>query len=242
MERVRSRIQNNQLTQAGIGKALGIKQSAVSYLLKGKTKLSLEQFLLLSELVGVKAQQMIADAEAGLTESRPMPKALEDVQYKSVLHLLAYCAAVRPVSPAKLTIDNRFSLDAARAALDDLVSVGVLVKNGETYVQKQANVTYVVNTKEGMEKRQLRHLEIHRISQENWLKNIDNKAYRSKRFNYIITDYFTPSQIREVEEHLWRAYEKIVAFQRENMASSYSAEDFALWQAHFMLLTPLEAK
>lgn len=244
LERVRQKLHENKLTQEEIGNALGIKQSAVSYLLKGKTKLSLEQFLELTELVGERPQQLIAEAESGLTEKKPMPPEMEMVIGKSLVHFLCYCAAVKPVKAEDLA-NSYFPLISVRAALEDLARVEILDKRSDGYfIQKHMNVVYYAPTPKDRDRRNKYHLELHRISQEVWHKQADNKAYRATRFNYLLIDHFTTSQMREVEEFLWRAHEKLRAFQRQNMANAYtsSSEKFSLWQAHMMTMTPLEEK
>ncbi|MCO5142925.1 MAG: helix-turn-helix domain-containing protein [Oligoflexia bacterium] len=244
LERVRIKMQEQKLTQAEIGSALGIKQSAVSYLLKGKTKLSLEQFLELTALVGESPQQLIAEAESGLTERRPMPADKEKVLSKSIVHFVCYCSANRQVTADEIA-NSVFPLASVRVALDDLVKIDLLSKNANgKYVQKHVNISYMAPTAADRYKRDQYQLEIHRICQELWRKQVDNKAYRANRFNYLLIEYFTQSQMREVEEFLWRAHQKLRGFQRQNMASGYNAggEKFSLWQAHMMLMTPLEEK
>jgi predicted transcriptional regulator len=240
LDRIRTKLAEQELTQAEVGNALGIKQSAVSYLLKGKTKLTLEQFMALSSLIGERPQQVLTQAEAGLTESRPLPSAVGRILYKTGLHLLVFCAAGRPVRAAELA-NSLFTGKQVDAALAELVEVGLVVKQGDTYVQKDPHVVYRAQTQEDQHRVAHVYQELNQISLRVWETKLDDKAYRSLRFNMSMVDYFTPSQMREVEEFLWRAVEKLRVFQRENIASGYTSatEDFMLWHPHLMLMTPL---
>ncbi len=243
LDKVRSKLQENELTQTAIGEALGIKQSAVSYLLKGKTKLNLEQFLTLAALVGEKPHKLIADADQGLAETQAMPREMETVQLRSPLALLAYVAACRPITPESLVTPD-YTLPMAREVLHDLHRVGLLEKRGNEYVQKDLTVNYISGTQEGMRRRMQIQNDIHRACQQIWARNGDNKPYRARRFNYFNVAYLTPSQTREIIDHLWRAYEKVNFFEKENAAAGYQAtmERYDLWQVHMMMMTPLEAK
>ena len=66
LARIRDKIEENDLTQAAVGEALGIKQSAVSQLMKGKTKLNLEQFMALASLLGAPHLSINAEADGEL--------------------------------------------------------------------------------------------------------------------------------------------------------------------------------
>src|SRR6218665_1759846 len=100
--RVRRLISEQALTQGQIGEALGLKQSAVSYLLKGKTKLTLEQFLTLSNLVGEAPHRLITQADSAMVEERPMPPEMDAVLLRSSAHPFCYVAACVPVRPQDL--------------------------------------------------------------------------------------------------------------------------------------------
>lgn len=244
LEQVRQLLQSNQLTQAQIGKALGMKQSAVSYLLKGKTRLTLEQFLELSELIGERPQQIIAQAEAGLTEKKPMPAEKEIVLTKSLEHYLCYFSAVKPMRVEDF-LGTNFHENKIRAAIEDLLKVDLIEKLPDgSYRQKQVNLIYTPQTEKDRMKRNRFLMDLHAICQKNWFQNYENKVYRSSKFNYYMLDQFTPTQIREVMESLWRVHEKLRAIQKQNMANGYSSssEKFTLWQAHLMLVPPLEDK
>ncbi|MGZ3695383.1 MAG: helix-turn-helix domain-containing protein [Bdellovibrionota bacterium] len=239
LETVRSKVQSQKLTQAEIGKALGIKQSAISYLLSGRTKLTLEQFFALANLVGEKSYKLIADAEAGLSETRPMPVPMEEAMLKSPLHFLLYVAACRPVMPGDF-VSQHFPLVNITKALEDLCRVDLLEAKDGVYLQKEPNVSYVSVTSGGVRKRFESLREIHRISQQVWMKNMENKEYRSQRFNHFNVSYLTNAQYREILELFWRTYEKLQNFEKENNAAHYSAEKYQLWNSHMLLMTPFE--
>lgn len=244
LEQVRQMLQSNQLTQAQIGKALGMKQSAVSYLLKGKTRLSLEQFLDLSELIGQRPQQIIAQAEASLTEKKPMPAEKEAVLTKSMEHYLCYFSAVKPMKVEDF-VGSNFSENSIRLAVEDLIRADLVEKLSDgSFRQKQVNVIYTPPSERDRLKRNRYLMDLHQICQKNWFQNFDNQMYRASKFNYYMLDQFTPTQIREVTEALWRVHEKLRAIQKQNMANDYasSTEKFTLWQAHLMLVPPLEDK
>lgn len=243
LERVRKLIAENELTQAEIGKALGIKQSAVSYLLKGKTKLTLEQFLTLSNLTGEAPNRLILEADSTLVEDKPMPRAMEELALKSVAHLFCYSASCVPLKPQDL-VTSFMPLEVVTNALNDMVRAGVIIYKDGYYQQRDIHVNYVAQTKSGRDMRYRLHGEVHRLCQQIHQRQSENKEYLAKRFNYFMLGYFTASQIRSIEESLWRAYEKIKLAQRENMARAYkpAEEPLTLWQTHMMLMTPLEEK
>jgi len=243
LERIRAKISENELNQAQIGEALGIKQSAVSYLLKGKTKINLEQFLILSNLLGEPPHKILADADSSLVTDRPMPKEVEEVMLRSALHVLCYVAACRPVKAVQIA-HELLPLDNVKQALRELAATGVLTAKGEVYVQTEPHVSFKPAAKAGHERRYRLHQEVHRLCQQLILRHYDNKEYLSKRFNYFMVGLFTDAQIRAIEEPLWRAYEKLRAANRENMAKSYAEDSgkFSLWQAHMMLMTPTDDK
>jgi transcriptional regulator with XRE-family HTH domain len=241
LARIRDKIEENDLTQAAVGEALGIKQSAVSQLMKGKTKLNLEQFMALASLLGEAPHRLIAEADASLSEDRPMPEAMGQVLFKSALHLLAFCAAAKPVKPADIA-NNHFSAAQVKGALEELLEIGLLKKKGDFYEVKDPHIFYRAETPESRSLRDSAYLDVHQLSHKIWQAKGDDKAYRAQRFNYFMMDYFTPSQIAEVEEFLWRAYERLRALQRENQANGLKSntEELQLWLSHFMLMTPLK--
>lgn len=241
LTRIRDKIEENDLTQAAVGEALGIKQSAVSQLMKGKTKLNLEQFMALASLLGEAPHRLIAEADASLSEDRPMPEPMGKALFKSALHLLAFCAAAKPIKPADIA-NSYFNSSETKAALEDLLEVGLLKKKADSYEVKDGHIFYRAEIPELRALRDNAYLDVHRLSQKVWQSKGDDKSYRSQRFNYFMMDYFTPSQIAEVEEFLWRAYERLKALQRENQANGLASnsEEFQLWLSHFMLMTPLK--
>jgi hypothetical protein len=169
-----------------------------------------------------------------------MPEAMGRVLFKNALHLLAFCAAAKPVAPAEIA-NSFFSTEEVSSALDDLLAVGLVEKSGERYHVREAHIVYRAENPENRQLRDEAYLQVHGISQRILRKRSTDKAYRAQRFNHFMIDYFTPSQIAEVEEFLWRAYERLRSIQRENQAKGYEShtEEFQLWLSHFMLMTPL---
>lgn len=241
LDQVKAKVQAQKLTQAEIGKTLGIKQSAISYILSGRTKLTLEQFFALSNLVGEKPYKLIADAENGLNESRPIPPLMEEAMVKSALHFLLYVAACRPLREEDFT-GQQFSPAEVKKALEDLCRVGLVVVQDGVYVQKEPNVSYVSANNAGLRKKFEALREVHRLSQNLWMKNMENKEYRSRRFNHFNVAYLTNAQFREILELFWRAFERLRVFDRENAAAHYSADKYQLWHTHMFLMTPFEEK
>lgn len=232
-------LEENKITQAQVGDVLGIKQSAVSSLLSGRSRLTMEQFLRISDLVGVKPHKLLSSAEVQLTRKVPMPYEVETALYKSEIHLLGYCAATQEITPEDLVIDP-FTRERVKQALDELVSVGVLVKKRDRYIQKDPNVSYTPSSQIRMN---AAHQKVMIHSWKLWDKLRQKPGYSLRRFNFILLDRFTIAQIKEVESILWRAFEKVQTFQRENMASGYVSDDaMPLWNVHLMLMTPLEEK
>ncbi len=189
--------------------------------------------------MGEKSYKLIADAEAGLSETRPMPIPLEDAMLKSPLHFLLYVATCRPIVPGDF-VTQHFNLESINQALEDLCRVELVEFRDGTYVQTEPNVSYISSSSGGLRKRFDSLREMHRICQQVWTKNMENKEYRARRFNHFNVSYLTNAQVREILELFWRAYEKLKVFEKENTAAHYSADKYQLWNIHMMLMTPFE--
>ncbi|MEK6706666.1 MAG: helix-turn-helix transcriptional regulator [Candidatus Poribacteria bacterium] len=232
-------LEENKITQIEVGDALGIKQSAVSSLLSGRSKLTVEQLLRISALVGIKPHKLLSAADVLLTQTIPMPYEIESILYKSEIHLVAYCAATQEITADDLVIEE-YTREKIKHAMDELVAVGVLIKKKDKYIQKNPNVIY---TPSSPTRPTACHQKVVLHSWRLWDKLKEKPGYRLKRFNYFLLDRFTVAQIKEVEAILWRAYERIQSFQRENMVNGYVSDDpMPLWDIHLMLMTPLEHK
>ena len=239
LQELKRALNENKITQLDVGDALGIKQSAVSSLINGKSKLTLEQFLTISNLVGSKPHKLLNSAEVLLSKTLPMPYEIESLLYKSEIHLLAYCAATQEITVEDLVTDD-YSREKVKAAFEDLVSVGVLQKKKERYLQKDPNISY---TPSSLIRSTACHQKVMINAWKMWEKLKEKPGFRLKRFNFFLLDRFTVAQIKEIESLLWKAYERVQLFQRENMVNSYHSEEpMPLWNIHLMLTTPVEHK
>ncbi|MGE4108226.1 MAG: helix-turn-helix domain-containing protein [Bacteriovoracia bacterium] len=238
---LRKNLNEQNISQAAVGEALGLKQSAVSSLLRGQSKISVEQLLKIAKLAGIRPRDLFSKAETAMTQNIPMPYEIEEMLYKSEAHVLAYSAATRPVSISDLAKAG-ISVQSAKKAFDDLCSVGLLTKKKDLYFQTNPNRTYSSTSR-------VRRTPVHqRIMNMAW-SLIDKKrespdkedAYRKARFNFYTVDRLTVAQVKELDAMLWRVYERVDQFQRDNMASGYSSDEpMKLWNVHLMMGTPLE--
>ena len=229
----------NKITQSELGEALGIKQSAVSSLLAGKSILTLDQFLTASELVGIRPHKVLSRAEMKTAQVLPMPTEFEAMIHSSEVHLLAYCAATKEITADELA-EADIPKDQAKKALDDLTRVGVLIKKKDRYLQKEPSVTYQATNRARMSACHAK------LSHKAWLlceKSREKPHLRLRRFNYFLLDRLTLPQMKEIEAALWRIHEKAESYRRENLANGYTTdENMPLWNVHMMLTNPLENK
>ncbi len=236
---IRKALTEARITQIQIGEVLGIKQSAVSSLLSGKSRLSLDQFIALSDLVGVRPQNLLQNVQNQMTEVVQMSPLIEETFYKSEAHTLGYCMAVKEISAKDIPLYN-VPVEKIQSALEDLVRVGLLIKKREKYIQKNPQTIFRPSSR-------FRGSKVHQaIMQRSWEvfdRNYSNKAFIATKFNSYLVDRFTVSQTKEIEAVLWKAFEKIQSFRQANLANGYSDdESMPLWNIHLMLNTPLEPK
>jgi predicted transcriptional regulator len=236
---IRKALAEERITQTQIGEALELKQSAVSSLLSGKSRMSLDQFLTLSDLIGVRPQNILQHANAVATEVVNMTPQIEEVLYRSEIHTLAYVAAIREITPADLYMHGT-SNAAIQQALDDLVRVELLEKRRNKYVQKNPQRNYRISSK-------LKSSKVHQqVVLRAWNlfdRMYNNKAFIATKFNAYKVDRFTVSQSKEIESALWKVWERIESICQANAAAGYSEdENMPLWNVHLMLTTPLDPK
>ena len=236
---LRNSCSEGKITQTDIGAALGIKQSAVSSLLNGKSRISLDQFLILTELVSISPQDVLQRASNRSTEVVPMTTEIENTLYRSETHVLAYCAATRPISVSDL-VHGGIPESVSEAALDDLVRVGLLEKKRSKYVQKHPSRTYRAQSRS---KLSAAHQQIVSRSWQLFDRRIQDREWIASKFNAFMVDRFTKSQTKEIEAAMWKVYEKIQAYSQENSSQGYTTEEsMPLWNFHLMMVTPLEAR
>ncbi len=236
---VKKAFSKSHITQSEIGEALGIKQSAVSSLLTGKSRLSMDQFLILSELLGLRPQQIFQNAQNQMSQTVPMTSAQEEALYKSEVHLIGYCAAVREIEASDIRLEG-VTVAQVQRALDDLVSVGFLIRKRNRYIQKNPEIIYTPSSR----------LKGSRVHQRIILRSCAlfdkmflNRAYIATKFNLYLLDRFTVSQSKEIEAELWKVYEKIQSIRTTNLAQGYGDEELSqwpIWNIHLMMMTPLE--
>jgi predicted transcriptional regulator len=236
---IRKALADEKITQTQIGKALGLKQSAVSSLLSGKSRMSLDQFLAISDLVGIRPQNLLQVANTHTTEFVPMTAEIENILYKSEIHLLAYCAAIREITPNDLYMSGTTQA-AVQHALDDLVRAELLEKRRNKYVQKNPQRVYQVSSR-------LKSTKVHQqVVLRSWNlfdRMYADKAFIATKFNHSVIDRFTTAQSKEIESAFWKVYERVEAIRQSNSATGYgSDETMPLWNIHLMLTSPLDPR
>ncbi len=230
---VRKALSSGRFTQAQIGERLGINQSTVSLLLSGKTKMSIDQILNICDLVGVRLQNIARQAEIGLTQVVTMTPQIEEVLYKSDIHVICYVAATQEVSAADIKLKG-VTQSRIQGCLDDLVKIGIVKKSGKgKYIQTAPNVTLAPTHR-------LRATEAHfGILSRTCQRHNDQFAknrFSTPRFNWFELDRFTMSQVKEIESVFYQLFEKICAFQLQNQTMTYnSPEPMLLWNLHMMI-------
>ena len=234
---IRKALAEARVTQSQIGEALGIKQSAVSTLLSGKSRMSIDQFFILTDLVGVKPQNLLQNTQNNMTQVIPMSPQIEATLYKSEVHLMAYCAAVREIGVQDLLMSGT-SREQVQKALDELVSVELLVKKKNKYIQKNLQAVLRPSTRFHASRV---HQQIVRRSWDLFDRMYANKAFIATKFNAYIVDRFSVAQTKEIEATLWKVFEKVQAFRQHNQTQGYTDDDLMpLWNLHLMLMTPLD--
>ncbi len=233
-------LQEQSLTQAQVGSCLGLKQSAVSSLLSGRSRMSLDQFFALSDLMGLLPQSLLQRASAKVQQVEHMTNDMEATLYRSEIHVLCYCAAIKPIKPDTLKIAG-IGPEPIREAFKELKKVGFLIeKSLGVYVQKNPRLTYQASSR-------LRGSESHqKICERAWQyfdARYEDKAFLSNKFNLWDLDLFTDAQIKELDAALLKVSERIQAIKQSNLASGYSSgETMSLWSLHLMMMTPVEVK
>jgi predicted transcriptional regulator len=237
---IKTALQEQALTQSQVGSCLGLKQSAVSSLLSGRSRMSLDQFFALSDLMGLLPQNLLQRASSKVQQVETMTQEMEETLYRSAVHVLCYCAAIKPLKPETLRINN-VDAKTVREAFEELTKSGFLVeKTPGVFVQKNPRLTYLASTRlKGSES----HQKICELSWRYFDLKYEDKVFLSNKFNLWDVDLFTPSQIKELDAALLKVAERIEAIKQSNLASGYSSsEPMSLWNLHLMMMTPVEVK
>jgi transcriptional regulator with XRE-family HTH domain len=239
LEKLQQEIHERGITQTEIAKALNLPQSSVSAILSGKTRLSLEDMIMVCQRINVSLSEIASHAEKLSIINTPMPEEFEDALYKTEDHFIAGVSAAVPITPDELTtyIPNA---STAKKALDDLVSVGYLKKFRNKYVQVYLDKTY--QFKKTLSYREIFRKVVKRLWEYSDV-NHGNKKWRQERMNYFVIDYLTEEQWKILEAHLYKTYEIMTQFSAANMLDKYqSGKKYRLWAVHVLLGTPLENK
>ena len=238
---LRNRLSQTKITQAEIGKALGIRQSAVSHLLSGRSQFSLEQLFRVCACIDIKAHDLIKAAEGQFVDLVPMSSQVERAIYKSELHLAIYCAATIEIKASDITLPG-YRDQQVRSALAELCDAGVLTKDHDKYIQANVRRVYVNKNRQAGRRAKQKLV----LSSWDLNESLEEKDFPlGVKFNTEITDRFTESQSKEIESALWQVFEKIKRFRSENTASGYAGTggDYAqLWNIHLMLGTALDPR
>ena len=238
LSEIKAALQDQTLTQSQVGSCLGLKQSAVSSLLSGRSRMSLDQFFALSDLMGLLPQKLLQRASAKVQQTEKMTAAMEETLYRSDVHVLCYCVAIRPVRAGALQITGT-TPESIRRAFEELTKVGFLSeKSPGVFVQKNPRLTYLASSRlMGSDS----HQKICLRSWRDFDERYDDKAYLANKFNLWDLDLYTDSQIKELDAALLKVAERIQAIKQSNLASGYSTtERMSLWNLHLMMMTPCE--
>lgn len=234
---LRKALAESRVTQTEIGTALGIKQSAVSSLMSGRSKLSFEQFLTLADLLNLKPQLLLQNVQNRLTQVVPLTAEQERVLYKSDLNLMIYCTCVRETAPKDVEIHGYTALQI-RKGFEELTEAGFLVKKQDLFVQKNPEVTYQASSRLSGSRT---HQTIVRRSWDRFDRKYADKSFIATKFHAYLLDRFSISQTKEIEAAMWTVYEKIQLFRSQNSANGYTDDHhMPLWNIHLMLMTPME--
>jgi transcriptional regulator with XRE-family HTH domain len=238
LEKLRDLLRQAKITQADLGKHLDLSQNAVSCLLRGQTKLTLEMFLQICNLLGLRPQELMVSAEAAMAKKFVLEQKHIDLIYSSPAHLIACNAATREVSAQELAV-GAITIEEAEGALEDLTAAGLLSKKGKFYIQTYPNAIY--STGEQTLVKEKCHRQVVNQSWESYEILRQNPEYRKKRFNAAILERLTDSQREEIKNLMFRVYDRTQSFVKENMLKSYQTdEDMPLVNVHLMMVTPLE--
>lgn len=240
LAQVRNSLNDNKITQKDVGDALGIKQSAVSSLLSGKSTLNMEQFLILCELIGQMPQNILSSATKSNRKTQQMSPAIERTLYRSDLHLLAYCLAIKEIGIDQIVLEG-VSKDKLKEIFEELCQVGLLERRGdERYIQKSPDLVLIGSSRFPNSKA---HQQVVTRSWDYFDRMYFNKAFLSNKFNAYELDRFTPSQCKEIEADLWKVYERIQTIKQHNLSIGYQNEEpMELWNIHLMMTTPVQVK
>ena len=239
LQRLRTVIEESKVTQAEVGERLGIKQSAVSSLLSGRSKINLEQFIAISEIVGARPHSVLTSAEHLLFTREQMSEEMENTIYNSPIHLLAFCAASREISAESIS-GTHMPKDKIKKALDELVRCGALTHRKGKYIQKDMTKDYTVADLHRLFRM---HERVYSQAWDIWLEQSSRPEFRLRQFNKVKIDRFTFTQMREIHALLWKVEERLSAFQKENHSNMYSTDvEMPLWTITIMAAQALEAE
>jgi len=240
LEFIQLKLKEKNIKQSTLGQDLNLKQSTISALLSGKTKISLEQFFDICEVIGERPQNLLSKTEIDIAKTKSLTKSQSDILYKSEFHLLLYCACVNPSTP-KDVMSFDLTAEEALNIFKELLSQNLIksVKEG-VFIQAEPEVTYTTTDKN---KRYECHKKVFSRAWDLWKE--ENKYLnlaRENYFNYYILDKFTYSQVSEINSLLYKVYEKIKEFQLINQCNCYNVDDMVLYNLNILLTPHFEKK
>lgn len=240
LNEIKETLAEQGLTQAQVGDTLELKQSAVSSLLSGRSRMNLDQFFAVCDLMGTLPQSLIQRASLRVQEIKNMSPEQESTLYKSEVHVICYGAAIKPIRATNIKVVG-IPPEKIKEAFEDLLKAGFLVeKTPGVFVQKDPRLTYKASSR-------LKGSQAHqKICMRSWQyfdHRYEDASFRSNKFNLYDLDLYTEAQIKELDAALMKVYERIQAIKQINLASGYSGnEQMSLWNIHLMMMTPVEIK
>ena len=238
LNEVKDSLYDQKFTQSEVGSTLGLKQSAVSSLLSGRSRMNLDQFFALSDLVGTLPQTLIQRAGSKVKKTEFMSDEMENCLYQSETHLLCYCAAIKPVKSSAFKVVGVAKEEVSKA-FKDLCAAGFLIERSPgVYTQKDPRLTWKSSTRL---KGSRTHQKICVRSWQYFDHKFEDGAFLSNKFNLCDIDLYTDSQIKELDAALFKVYERMLAIKQANLSSGYSnSEKMSLWNIHLMMMTPVQ--
>jgi len=237
LNQIQKRIKLKGLRQASICSCLNIKQSALSSLLSGNSKMSFEQFLSLCEVLEIEPYRLIMESFSSFKKDGTLSKEKSKILYKSEFHLLFYCEAIKPVRPLDILGDD-LELEEAISIFNELEEVKLIKQNENGhYVQYSPSLSYgPFNADEAL----LCRKKVSQRAWNTWIKKRSKLIVHTGRHHSFYLDLFTTEQAKEIRKDLDKIEDKIKKMVGSNSLRNYELEEFELLCIDLISMNPLK--